>query len=118
MEARIVRSRRIRERARTLALLGLLAVTGPLTVFAPLLGVPALITAIWWLWTARQWRNRDKAIATAAALVPLLFLMSQWVVPTGTLTFGLGAFLPVLLAIPLLPAVAGGYLLRAASRPA
>ncbi|ANZ20930.1 membrane protein [Streptomyces noursei ATCC 11455] len=53
-----------------------------------------------------------------AALVPLLFLVSQWVVPGGTLNFGLGAFLPVLVAVPLLPAAAGGYLLWAARRPA
>ncbi|MBT2510813.1 hypothetical protein J7I98_34350 [Streptomyces sp. ISL-98] len=105
-------------RGRTLALLGLLAVTGPLTVFGPLLGVPALIGAIWWLWTAPQWRNRDKAIGTAAALVPLLFVVSQWVVPAGTLNFGLGAFVPVLLAVPVLPATAGVYLLRAARRQA
>ncbi|MEU5303839.1 HAAS signaling domain-containing protein [Streptomyces noursei] len=105
-------------RGRTLALLGLLAATGPLTLFAPVLGVPALIGVVWWLWTAPQWRNRDKAIGTVAALVPLLFLVSQWVVPGGTLNFGLGAFLPVLVAVPLLPAAAGGYLLWAARRPA
>lgn len=105
-------------RGRTLALLGLLAVTGPLTVFGPVLGVPALIGAIWWLWTAPQWRNRDKAIGTAAAIVPLLFVVSQWVVAAGTLNFGLGAFVPVLLAVPVLPATAAVYLLRAARRQA
>ncbi|KUL21046.1 HAAS signaling domain-containing protein [Streptomyces regalis] len=103
-------------RGRTLALLGLLAVTGPLTIFGPLLGGPALIGAIWWLWAAPQWRNRDKAIATAAALVPPLFAVSQWVVPAGTLNFGLGAFIPVLLAVLLLPAAAGVHLLRSARR--
>ncbi|MEV8018830.1 hypothetical protein AB0O76_21310 [Streptomyces sp. NPDC086554] len=102
---------------RTRALLGLLASTGPLTIFLPLLGGPALIGAIWWLWTAPQWRNRDKAIATAAALVPPLFAVSQWVTPAGTLNFGLGAFLPVLLAVLALPAAAGVYLLRSARRP-
>ncbi|WEB44292.1 hypothetical protein MOV08_36705 [Streptomyces yunnanensis] len=105
-------------RGRTLALLGLLAVTGPLTVFAPVLGIPVLIGAIWWLWTAPQWRHRDKAIGTAAALVPLLFLVSQWVVPAGALNFGLGAFLPILLAVPLLPTAAGLYLLWEARRRA
>ncbi|MEV5877425.1 hypothetical protein AB0L75_25005 [Streptomyces sp. NPDC052101] len=104
-------------RGRTLALLGLLAVTGPLTVFAPLLGVPALIGAIWWLWRAPQWCTRDKAIATAAALVPPLFAVSQWVLPAGTLNFGLGAFIAVLLAVPLLPVAAGVYLLRSARHP-
>ncbi|MGW2634486.1 HAAS signaling domain-containing protein [Streptomyces chattanoogensis] len=100
-------------RGRTLALLGLLAATGPLMFFPPLL-VPALIGALWWLWTAPQWRSRDKAIGTVAALVPLLFVVSQWVVPAGTLTFGLGAFLPVLLAVPALPVAAAVYLLWAA----
>ncbi|TJZ42231.1 hypothetical protein FCH28_35025 [Streptomyces piniterrae] len=105
-------------RGRTLGPLVLLAASGPLTVFAPPLGVPALIGAIWWLWSAPQWRNRDKVIGTVAALVPLLFLVSQWVVPAGTLNFGLGAFLPVLLAVPALPTAAGVYLLRAARRQA
>lgn len=106
-------------RGRPLALLGLLAVTGPLTVFGPVLGVPALIGVVWWLWTAPQWRNRDKAIGTAAALVPLLFLVSQWVVPAGALNLGLGAlFIPFTLVVLVLPAAAGGYLLSAARRPA
>ncbi|MCX4586506.1 hypothetical protein [Streptomyces sp. NBC_01481] len=104
-------------RGRTLALLGLLAVTGPLTVLAPLLGVPVLIGAIWWLWSAPQWRNRDKVIGTAAALVPLLFVVAQFVFAAGTLNFGLGAFIPVLLAVLALPAAAGVYLLRSAGRP-
>ncbi|MEU1407704.1 hypothetical protein ABZ471_36160 [Streptomyces sp. NPDC005728] len=104
-------------RGRTLALLGLLAATGLLTVFAPLLGGPALIGAIWWLWTAPQWRDRDKAIGTAAALVPPLFVVAQWVIPAGTLNFGLGAFIPVLLAVLALPAATGVYLLRSARRP-
>lgn len=104
-------------RGRILALLGLLAATGPLTVFAPLLGGPALIGAIWWLWTAPQWRNRDKAIATAAALVPPLFAVSQWVLPAGTLNFGLGVFVLVLLIVPLLPVAAAVYLLRWAQHP-
>ncbi|UKY51223.1 HAAS signaling domain-containing protein [Streptomyces inhibens] len=104
-------------RGRTLALLGLLAATGPLTL-APVLGLPVLIGALWWLWTAPQWRNRDRAIGTAAALVPPLFVVSQWVVPGGTLNFGLGAFIPFLLAVLALPAAAGAYLLRAARRPA
>ncbi|WP_369392249.1 hypothetical protein AB5J72_35240 [Streptomyces sp. CG1] len=103
-------------RGRPLALLALLAATGLLTLFAPVLGVLALIGAIWWLWRVPQWRNRDKAIATAAALVPPLFAVAQWVVPAGTLNFGLGAFIPVLLAVPLLPAAAGVYLLRSARR--
>ncbi|MFF2808198.1 DUF1700 domain-containing protein [Streptomyces sp. NPDC058000] len=48
-------------RGRTLALLGLLAVTGPLTVFGPVLGIPALIGAIWWLWTAAVAHPRQGA---------------------------------------------------------
>ncbi|MGW2425516.1 HAAS signaling domain-containing protein [Streptomyces sp. NPDC001709] len=103
-------------RGRTLPLLALLAATGPLTVFGPVLGVPALIGALWWLWTAPQWRNHDKAIATVAALVPLLFAVALWVLPAGTLNFGIGAFTPVLLAVPALPAAAGVYLLRSARR--
>ncbi|WP_438486955.1 HAAS signaling domain-containing protein [Streptomyces sp. S186] len=105
-------------RGRTLALLGLLAVSGPLTVFEVLLGLPVLIGALWWLWTAPQWRNRDKAIGTAAALVPLLFVVAQFVVPRGMLNFGLGVFIPVLLAVPLFPAAVDVHLLRTASRPA
>lgn len=104
-------------RGRTLALLGLLAATGLLTLFTPLLGGPALIGAIWWLWRSPQWRNRDKAIGTAAALVPPLFAVAQWVIPAGRLSFGLGAFVPVLLAVLALPAAAGVYLLRSAWRP-
>lgn len=104
-------------RGRTLALLGLLAATDLLTLFTPLLGGPALIGAIWWLWRSPQWRNRDKAIGTAAALVPPLFAVAQWVIPAGRLSFGLGAFVPVLLAVLALPAAAGVYLLRSAWRP-
>ncbi|AJT70000.1 hypothetical protein T261_8407 [Streptomyces lydicus] len=105
-------------RGRTLALLGLLAATGPLTVYAPPLGIPALIGAIWWLWTAPQWRHRDKAIGTAAALVPLLFLVAQWEILAGTLGFGLGAlFILITLAVLALPAAAGVYLLWVARRP-
>ncbi|MFE8949866.1 HAAS signaling domain-containing protein [Streptomyces sp. NPDC007856] len=104
-------------RGRTRALLVLLAATGPLTLFAPLLGVSALIGAIWWLWTAPQWRSRDRAIATAAALVPLLFAVSQWVLSAGTLNFGLGVFVLVLLIVPLLPVAAAVYLLRSAQHP-
>ncbi|MGD3112274.1 HAAS signaling domain-containing protein [Streptomyces sp. YGL11-2] len=101
---------------RTYALLGLLAATGPLAIFPPL-GIPVLIGAIWWLWTAPQWRNRDKAIATAAALVPLLFVVAQWHLFTASLGFGLGAlFIPFTLAVLALPAAAGVYLLRAARR--
>jgi uncharacterized membrane protein len=103
-------------RRRILITVGLLAVTGPLA-FAPLLGLPALIGALWLLWSAPQWRNRDRVIGTVAGLVPLLFVVAQWVVPAGTLNFGLGAFIPVLLAIPLLPAAAALYLLRSARRP-
>ncbi|WP_431043445.1 HAAS signaling domain-containing protein [Streptomyces sp. P1-3] len=103
---------------RSLAMLALLAVTGPLTVFAPPLGLPALIGTLWWLWTAPQWRSKDKAIGTAAALVPLVFWVSQWVVPGGTVNFGLGAFIPALLAILVLPAAVSLHLLRAARRPA
>ncbi|ANP55642.1 putative membrane protein [Streptomyces griseochromogenes] len=106
-------------RGRTLALLGLLAVTGPLTVFGPVLGVPALIGAIWWLWVAPLWRTRDKAIATAAALVPPLFAASQWVIPAGAVNLGVGAlFVPFALAVVALPVAAGVHLLRAARRPA
>jgi hypothetical protein len=102
---------------RSLAIVGLLAVTGPLTAFAPPLGI-ALIGEIWWLWTTPQWRNRDKAIGTAAALVPLLFLVAQWVIPAGALGLGLGAlFVPFTLAVLALPAAAGVYLLRSARRP-
>ncbi|MGW2426546.1 HAAS signaling domain-containing protein [Streptomyces sp. NPDC001709] len=103
--------------SRTFAIVGLLAVTGPLTAFAPPLGI-ALIGAIWWLWTAPQWRDRDKAIGTAAALVPLLFLVAQWVIPAGALGLGLGAlFIPLTLAVLAFPAAAGVYLLRSAQRP-
>ncbi|NUK24372.1 hypothetical protein HRW23_20655 [Streptomyces lunaelactis] len=105
-------------RGRTLAVLGLLAVSGPLTIFTPPLGLLVLIGAIWWLWTGPQWRHRDKVIGTAAALVPLLFVVAQFVVAAGTLNFGLGAFIPVLLAVLALPAAAGVYLLRSAGRPA
>jgi uncharacterized membrane protein len=99
---------------RTLAIVGLLAVCGPLTVFAPPLGI-VLIGAIWWLWTVPQWRSRDKAIGTAAALVPLLFLLAQWVIPAGALHLGLGAlFIPFTLAVLALPAAAGVYLWRSA----
>ncbi|MFI6767037.1 DUF1700 domain-containing protein [Streptomyces sp. NPDC050355] len=105
-------------RGRTLALLGLLASTGPLMFFPPVL-VPALIGAIWWLWAAPQWRSRDKVIGTVAALVPPLFVVSQWVVPAGAVNLGLGAlFLPFALAVVALPAAAGVYLLRTARRPA
>ncbi|UQA92089.1 HAAS signaling domain-containing protein [Streptomyces halobius] len=102
-------------RVRPLALLVLLAVAGPLMVF-PLLGLPALICAIWLLWTAPQWRNRDKAIGTAAALAPLLFWVAQFVVSAGTLNFGLGAFIPAMLAVLALPVAAAVYLLWAARR--
>ncbi|MDX3696262.1 hypothetical protein PV726_39315 [Streptomyces europaeiscabiei] len=96
----------------------MLAMTGFLTVFTPLLGGTALIGAMWWLWTAPQWRNRDKVIATVAALVPLLFGVAQWVVPAGTLNFGLGdVFFPVGLAVLALPAAAAVHLLRFARRP-
>ncbi|MFF8844988.1 HAAS signaling domain-containing protein [Streptomyces sp. NPDC015127] len=103
---------------RTLAILALLYMTGPLTLFTPLLGVPLLIGALWWLWTAPQWRNRDKMIGTAAALAPLLFWAAQFVVATGGLHFGLGAlFIPATLAALALPAAIGLYLLLTARRP-
>ncbi|WP_369368540.1 DUF1700 domain-containing protein [Streptomyces sp. CG4] len=106
-------------RMRILAMLVLLAVTGPLTVFTPPLGLLALIGAIWWLWVAPQWRSRDKATATAAALVPPLFAASQWVLPAGAVNLGVGAlFIPFTLAVVALPAAVGVHLLRAASRPA
>ncbi|MDC0769491.1 HAAS signaling domain-containing protein [Streptomyces sp. HD] len=100
---------------RTLAIAGLLAVIGPMAAFGPPLGF-VLIGVIWWLWTVPQWRTRDKAIATAAAVLPLLFGVAQWVIPAGTLNFGLGAFFPVLLAVLALPVAAGIYLLRSARR--
>lgn len=101
--------------ARPLAVLVLLVLFGPWTVFAPPLGVP-LIGALWLLWTGPQWCNRDKVIGTVTALVPLAFGVAQWVVPGGALNFGLGVFLPVFLAVLALPVAAGVYLLWAARR--
>ncbi|MFI9046099.1 DUF1700 domain-containing protein [Streptomyces sp. NPDC053427] len=102
----------------TLAIVVLLALISPLTAFMPPL-VIALIGVIWWLWAAQQWRHRDKAIGTVAALVPPLFLVAQWVTPAGALNLGLGAgFIPLTLAVLALPAAVGGYLLWAAKRRA
>ncbi|MFE0131419.1 hypothetical protein ACFWY6_07525 [Streptomyces sp. NPDC059037] len=103
----------------TLALLVLLAMAGPLTLLTPfpLLGCIPAIGALWWLWSARQWRKRDKVIGTVAALVPLLFAVAQSVVAAGDVHLGFGAaFIPVGLVALVLPAAAGVYLLMAARR--
>ncbi|WKX71321.1 hypothetical protein [Streptomyces sp. XD-27] len=106
-------------RGRTIATLVVLAMASPLALFTPVLGVPALIGTLWLLWTAPQWRHRDKVIGTAAAIMPLLFWAAQFVVAEGSLHFGFGAaFIPASLAALALPAAVSLHLLRAARRPA
>ncbi|MFF7229225.1 HAAS signaling domain-containing protein [Streptomyces sioyaensis] len=101
----------------------LLWIIAPQTVFAPpivvLVLAVALIGTLWWLWTAPQWRNRDKVIGTALALAPLLFWVVQFVVAASGLHLGLGAlFIPVGLAALALPTAACVYLIWAGWRRA